>query len=57
MPGFIFLVVLGGAYAALYYLNHKTPVPAGCEEELVSCGGCQISSCGRHPVHSLEVEN
>lgn len=56
MPGLLFLAAMGGLYAALYYLNHKTPIPAGCEVEEVSCHGCSISSCGKHPSQSYTLE-
>ena len=28
----VFFAVLGGIYALAYYLNHRTPKPAGCED-------------------------
>ncbi len=49
MEALIFVAILGAFYAGLYILNHKTPVPAGCEEMITSCNGCSISSCGLHP--------
>ncbi len=47
----IFLAVMGGAYAVLYTLNHRTAVPEGCEDLKVDCEGCRITSCGSHPTH------
>ncbi len=49
MEAILFLATMGGLYAGLYYLNQKTPVPPGCENESVICGGCTITSCGKHP--------
>ncbi len=46
-----FLAVMGGVYAMLYTLNHRTPVPKGCEDLKTNCDGCRIISCGSHPVH------
>lgn len=45
----LFIAVMGGAYAGLYYLNHKTPVPKGCEDLSSECQGCSINSCEKHP--------
>lgn len=50
----IFIGVLAGAYAGLYYLNHKTPVPKGCEKLKVECEGCKVTSCEMHPVHEIK---
>ncbi len=36
-------------YAGVYFLNHKTPVPEGCEDLTQSCNGCAIASCALHP--------
>jgi len=49
MEGVLYLAALGGVYGLLYYLNHKTPVPAGCEDLKADCEGCNIHSCGNHP--------
>lgn len=49
----LFFAVLGGIYALLYYLNHKTPVPEGCENLKAQCKGCQDHSCGNNPEHNL----
>ncbi len=49
----LFLAVMGGMYAALYWLNHKTPVPEGCENLKAECDGCRVTSCENHPVHDL----
>lgn len=56
MEAVIFVAILGAVYAGLYALNQKTPIPAGCEEEIAACEGCAISSCGLHPSQrNLEV--
>ncbi len=37
------------AYIVLYVLNHRTPVPEGCEDIMASaakCSGCSNSACG-----------
>lgn len=47
---------LAAMYAAVYYLNHKTPVPEGCEDLKAECDGCKISSCGNHPTHNEREE-
>ncbi len=49
MQALLFIAALGGFYALVYYLNHKTPVPEGCEDLAESCNGCAISSCALHP--------
>lgn len=49
MGGVFYLGVLGAFYALVYYLNHKTPVPEGCEDLKASCKGCHDFSCGNHP--------
>ncbi len=51
-----FALVMGGLYAALYYLNHKTPVPEGCENLKEECEGCGVSSCANHPSQSKIIE-
>lgn len=48
--------VLASIYALSYYLNHKTPVPKGCENLKTDCDGCTISSCGNHPTHEIKGE-
>lgn len=48
----LFFAVLGGLYAFLYHMNHKTPVPAGCEDLKVACNGCHDHSCGNNPSHA-----
>lgn len=42
---------LGALLAFSYYLNQKTPVPAGCENIEAACEGCKASTCSRHPSH------
>jgi hypothetical protein len=50
MPAVLYLAALGGLYALAYYFNHKTPVPAGCENLRAGCESCRTSSCGNHPI-------
>lgn len=47
----LYLAILGGLYALVYYLNHKTPVPEGCEHLKAECEGCHDVSCCNHPVY------
>lgn len=49
MYGILILAGLGAAYALVYYLNHKTPVPEGCEQYQQACQGCQDFACANHP--------
>ncbi|MCI6271534.1 MAG: hypothetical protein MR601_01160 [Erysipelotrichaceae bacterium] len=55
MPSYIvaglYAMCIAGIYGVLYYFNHKTPVPKGCEDLKANCEGCNISSCELHPVH------
>ncbi|MEG0094549.1 MAG: hypothetical protein RSF69_02995 [Erysipelotrichaceae bacterium] len=44
---------LGGVYGLLYYLNHKTPVPPGCEHIKAECKGCHDTACGNHPSNNI----
>lgn len=53
---FLVLGGLGGLYAGAYYLNHKTPVPEGCEDLQAGCTGCKDYSCGHHPSHNIKGE-
>ncbi|MCF0109112.1 MAG: hypothetical protein HUJ57_03320 [Erysipelotrichaceae bacterium] len=53
----LFALVLGGIYAFLYTMNHKTPVPKGCEDLTVACDGCRVTSCELHPVNRMTKEN
>ena len=53
MAAILFFAVLAGIYALLYYLNHKTPLPEGCENIKAGCEGCHDASCGNHPSHDL----
>ncbi len=50
--GLLFIAGLGAFYALCYYLNHKTPVPEGCEDLKQHCQGCKDFSCGNHPSHN-----
>ena len=52
----VIALIMGGLYAALYYLNHRTPVPEGCENLKEECSGCSISSCANHPSQSKIIE-
>ncbi len=54
MEALLLIAILAGVYAGLYVLNHKTPIPKGCEDLTVSCGGCRLTSCERHPTHLME---
>ena len=45
----IYLAALGAFYALVYYLNHRTPRPQGCEEIDATCGTCSLGHCGNHP--------
>ncbi len=45
----LFGALLGGIYAASYYLNHKTPKPPGCEDLKPQCKGCHDKNCINHP--------
>ncbi|HAM64092.1 MAG: hypothetical protein A2Y20_01975 [Firmicutes bacterium GWF2_51_9] len=56
MEAALYIGALGAFYAVAYYLNHKTPVPAGCEDLKASCNGCAIGSCGNHPSHQVVKE-
>lgn len=49
----LLFAALGGLYALLYYLNHKTPVPKGCEDIKAECKGCHDTACANHPAHDL----
>lgn len=51
VAAFLVFVVLAAGYGVMYYLNHKTPVPKGCEDLKAECEGCKIASCENHPVH------
>lgn len=48
--------VMGALYALLYYMNHKTPVPEGCEDVKAECNGCRVTSCANHPSHNMDEE-
>lgn len=49
----VLFALLGAIYALLYYLNHKTPAPAGCEDLKADCNGCKVTGCGNHPNHNI----
>lgn len=51
MAAVLLFAVLGGLYALLYYLNHKTPLPEGCENLKAECKGCQDVTCMNNPAH------
>lgn len=50
----LFALVLGGVFALSYYMNKKTPKPAGCEDLTAECHGCAITSCEHHPNNELK---
>lgn len=50
----LFFAALAAIYAALYYWNHQTPLPKGCEHIKSECHGCHVTSCGNHPSHDIE---
>lgn len=52
MKALLLLAGLGALYGCLYYFNHKTPVPKGCEDLKAGCQGCKDFSCGNHPSHN-----
>ncbi|NLC97159.1 MAG: hypothetical protein GX675_06285 [Erysipelotrichaceae bacterium] len=52
----LYAMVIAAVYAIFYYLNHKTPLPKGCENLKVECEGCKISSCELHPSHNIKEE-
>lgn len=45
----VYLGALGAVYALVYHLNHKTPLPKGCEHLKAECKGCSDHSCCNHP--------
>ncbi len=53
----LYAMVIASVYAVFYYLNHKTPVPKGCEHLKVDCEGCKIASCEMHPTHDIREVN
>ncbi len=45
----VLIAVLVITYIALHVLNHRTPIPEGCEDVMASaakCSGCNNSGCG-----------
>lgn len=50
----LYLAIFGAIYAILYYFNHKTPLPEGCENLKAQCNGCHDASCCNHPSHTIE---
>lgn len=54
LPAILYLGVLGALYALVYYINHKTPVPKGCEEIIAACGSCTTNICGAHPSQQIK---
>lgn len=54
MEALAFVAALGTFYAGVYFLNHKTPVPKGCEDLTESCHGCAITSCALSPAQREE---
>ncbi len=52
-----FLII---SYIVLYMLNHRTPVPEGCEDILIStakCSGCKNAGCGMKTRVSMKGGN
>lgn len=45
----LLFAAMAAVYALLYYLNHKTPVPEGCEDLKAQCSGCHDISCQNNP--------
>lgn len=43
MAAIFYFAILAAIYAAVYYLNHKTPLPKGCERAV--CKGCKNWGC------------
>ncbi|MFR4218679.1 MAG: hypothetical protein ACLT16_13600 [[Clostridium] innocuum] len=41
----LYLGALGAVYALVFYFNHKTPLPKGCEDLKAQCKGCHDHSC------------
>lgn len=52
----LYIAFLGGFYGLFYYLNHRTPKPAGCEALTAACNGCSLGSCGNHPSQNFELK-
>lgn len=50
----LFFALLAAVYAVLYYFNHQTPLPKGCENIKAECHGCPDTSCGNHPSHEIK---
>ncbi|MCR0288357.1 hypothetical protein MKC84_02345 [[Clostridium] innocuum] len=47
----LYLGALGAVYALVFYFNHKTPLPKGCEDLKAQCKGCHDHSCYNNPAH------
>ncbi|MDE6475498.1 MAG: hypothetical protein K2L08_01450 [Erysipelotrichaceae bacterium] len=45
----LYFILLGSIYILLYYFNHRTPLPQGCENLKSQCKGCQNSACQNNP--------
>lgn len=57
MEAVIYIAALGGFYALVHYLNHKTPKPEGCEYIDAACTSCSVGICSNHPSQSLNKED
>ena len=56
LAAILILAGLAALYGVAYYLNHKTPVPEGCENLKQSCQGCKDFSCGNNPAHDIKED-
>ena len=56
MEAVIYFIILATIYGVLYYFNHKTPKPEGCEHLNSECEGCKIESCAAHPIHNKIIK-
>ena len=58
--GILFVLLLVGVFLLVCVLNHRTPVPKGCEKlrpDANQCAGCQLfSSCPIHRVPDKETK-
>lgn len=45
----LYLGALGAIYAIVYHLNHRTPLPKGCEDLKAQCKGCHDTTCSNNP--------
>ena len=58
MEAVLYLAALGGFYGLVFFLNHKTPRPEGCEDIEATCSSCSLGHCGNHPSQQIkEIKN